>query len=695
MLHGQQVLSNLTMRRLKQVLSNYFTKNTDLPCLNAVNGKMFVSSGIRRQKTVCRILHHKGWLPTSISGHASAFAGWGRKKSGLDTLILAESYRKPFYGLEDGFLRSVGIGQNGEPPLSIIMDGTGIYYDATAPSWLENRLNCKDALLNLNVQDCRDNIALLQQSGHSKYNHFSRHNNTFIDKGNYVLIIDQTRNDPSISYGMANALTFEIMLEKAKYENPSKRILIKSHPAVIAGAAQGHFDLADKSVDFILSEINPWQLLEGADKVYTVSSGMGMEALIAGKTVHCFGMPFYAGWGLTNDELKIDRRTSSVSIENLFSAAYLEYPTYYDPYLDKITTFERVVELLSFMRKQNDLNRQKTICVGMSKWKQPSVAAFLRSTSQEPEFYKSREKALRKATKQDARIVIWASKSTRVYEDNCKKQNVSLVKMEDGFLRSNGLGSDLIPPLSLVLDRTGIYYDPTQMSDLEKFIEEGNFSQTVMHAVKSIKLNIINAGLTKYNVGNSERINRLPPKGQRKIILVPGQVADDQSIRMGTLGSNVCTNIDLLKRTREDNPDAFIIYKPHPDVEAGNRHGWISPHKLLEFADYIASDVSTNYALSVCDEVWTLTSLIGFEALLRDKVVVCFGLPFYAGWGLTRDHIKCSRRTRSATLDEVFAAAYIQYSSYIFLGLNGYMRMPPDLAPEILTRKNKSLGTLR
>jgi capsular polysaccharide export protein len=33
------------------------------------------------------------------------------------------------------------------------------------------------------------------------------------------------------------------------------------------------------------------------------------------------------------------------------------------------------------------------------------------------------------------------------------------------------------------------------------------------------------------------------------------------------------------------------------------------------------------------NEVWTMTSLLGFEALIRGKSVTCLGLPFYCGWG--------------------------------------------------------------
>src|SRR5699024_3230805 len=71
------------------------------------------------------------------------------------------------------------------------------------------------------------------------------------------------------------------------------------------------------------------------------------------------------------------------------------------------------------------------------------------------------------------------------------------------------------------------------------------------------------------------------------------------------------------------------------------------------------------------DEVHVLTSLAGFEALLRDKKVVWYGVPFYAGWGLTEgirgenEHPAFARRKPSLTMDERVAAVLIDYPSYV------------------------------
>jgi capsular polysaccharide export protein len=60
-----------------------------------------------------------------------------------------------------------------------------------------------------------------------------------------------------------------------------------------------------------------------------------------------------------------------------------------------------------------------------------------------------------------------------------------------------------------------------------------------------------------------------------------------------------------------------------------------------------------------------MTSLAGFEALIRGKSVTTHGQPFYAGWGLTEDLCPVARRTRNRSLDELVAAALILYPTYL------------------------------
>src|SRR5437762_920638 len=60
--------------------------------------------------------------------------------------------------------------------------------------------------------------------------------------------------------------------------------------------------------------------------------------------------------------------------------------------------------------------------------------------------------------------------------------DVALIRVEDGFLRSVGLGAELARPLSWVLDRTGVYYDATRPSDLEQLLESWEFTPQLLRS---------------------------------------------------------------------------------------------------------------------------------------------------------------------------------------------------------------------
>jgi capsular polysaccharide export protein len=113
-------------------------------------------------------------------------------------------------------------------------------------------------------------------------------------------------------------------------------------------------------------------------------------------------------------------------------------------------------------------------------------------------------------------------------------------------------------------------------------------------------------------------------------------------------------------------PDAFITYKPHPDVEAGHRVGAIPQQVALRLADEIVHDQPIGALIDLVDEVHVNTSLAGFEALLRGRSVITHGVPFYAGWGLTRDlGLVPSRRATKRTVDELVAAVLLLYPRYL------------------------------
>lgn len=262
-------------------------------------------------------------------------------------------------------------------------------------------------------------------------------------------------------------------------------------------------------------------------------------------------------------------------------------------------------------------------------------------------------------------LILWGS-AARPHE---VPEDLPVVRMEDGFLRSVGLGAELTRPLSWVVDTRGMYYDAAQPSDLEWLLENVTFSNECLARAAALRRAVVEAGVTKYNVGLGEWSR---PEDSAKVILVPGQVESDASIARGA--AQVRANMALLRAVREANPDAYVVYKPHPDVEARLRILGHREDEADRWCDECVSDIPMEVMLEGVDEVHTITSLSGFEALLRGKGVTCYGQPFYAGWGLTRDIHSIPRRRRTLTLDQLVAGALIAYPLYLDIdgeGLSG------------------------
>ena len=303
---------------------------------------------------------------------------------------------------------------------------------------------------------------------------------------------------------------------------------------------------------------------------------------------------------------------------------------------------------------------------GFSYWKHDFISPFFSKEEQKkirfinPIFKKNYfQKAMKKGLSEAQRVYIWGKKPFPQVEEYAKEHGIALYRVEDGFIRSVGLGSDLTRPYSLVIDSRGIYFDPSNESDLEHILEHAIIDEATLERAQKLIAYMVEKKLSKYNL--YENVPIAIPKGKR-VLLVPGQVEDDASIRYGAFGMN---NLKLLQKVREKNPSSYIVYKPHPDVLAGNRVGNVPKEEALRYADAVVSEVGIDSVLEVCDEVHTMTSLVGFEALLRSKEVYTYGTPFYAGWGVTNDEKKIPRRTKKRSVEELAAAAFLLYPKYI------------------------------
>jgi capsular polysaccharide export protein len=213
-------------------------------------------------------------------------------------------------------------------------------------------------------------------------------------------------------------------------------------------------------------------------------------------------------------------------------------------------------------------------------------------------------------------------------------------------------------------------------------LQTKEFSPDLLERALLLRERIVRTGLTKYNVGSSIWHR---PTGVRRVILVPGQVENDASLQFGAPG--IHTNLGLLRSVRGLNPDVYLIYKPHPDVAAGLKAKGEREDQVVKWCDEVVNEVSMGELLPVVDAVHVLTSLAGFEALLRGKSVTCYGQPFYAGWGLTNDVMPISRRTRQLTLDQLVAGVLLLYPTYVSY-TTGDFSTPEQALDDLLTWRN-------
>jgi capsular polysaccharide export protein len=471
----------------------------------------------------------------------------------------------------------------------------------------------------------------------------------------------------------------EAMLAAARAEAGAGNVIVLA-PAGTGGRGLRSVldEAAAAGAAVVTRPVDPWAAIERASRVYAAGGETGFLALIAGREVRSFAPDFYTGWGLTGDDAALSSKPFRRSLDEVFAGACLLATRYLDPFRTTAASFEDVLDILSLWRGLETVNRGIAVCVGMSFWKRRQVADFLRSTAGAPRFRRSVEGALAAARRRPGgAVAVWASRAPEGLAEAARQYGVPLLRVEDGFVRSVGLGADFMPAASLVLDRRGMYFDPTRESDLELLLRETAFDEQLIERARRLIALIVARGITKYNLPAGAVALAAPP--DRRRLFVPGQVEDDLSVRLG--GGGVRGNLELLRRVRAANPDAFILYKPHPDVEAGHRKGAVPDALARQFADVVIRDVSTASVLDGIDELHTLTSLAGFEALLRRRKVVVYGRPFYAGWGLTVD-LAMPTRGRSLSLEELVAGVLICYPRY----LDPVTRLPcgPELVVERL-----------
>lgn len=610
--------------------------------------------------------------PDATPQPGDALVGWGQKANTRQIKQTAQALGLPYWQLEDGFIGYIGHPARGGKAVSLIADPVGIYYDARQPSQLEQLIAtpCDAAML----ERAQRLMGELVRLGVTKYNCYASRpahpvgnasaglsargehgglpatlaQRLLQDARPKVLLVDQVAGDLSIPGALASEADFVAMVEAARRNHPDARLLLRTHPDTRFGKKSGvlaRLQLDD--VEVVADHCHPHALLNRVEAVYTVSSQLGFEALLLGKPVYCFGMPFYAGWGLTFDSKQCERRKVQVSLPQLAAAALILYPRYLDPVLGQRCEVEEVLTIVA--RQQKAAPRWRRLyLVGFSLWKRAFMQAFCHHLADELRFVRTPPKRLTG----DEQVLVWGSRHPDL---------TSAIRVEDGFIRSRGLGSNLCRPSSLSIDPVGIYFDSRMPSGLEQLLNYQQLTEADVNRGSALIDLLRQHRVSKYNVSAPQHYT--PPADGRTLVLVVGQVDGDASILTGS--PTIRSNEQLLWAVRAAKPEAHILFKPHPDVVAGNRAGAISAACLAECVDSQVLDIGLTSLYPHVDELHTMTSLSGFEALVQGVKVTTWGQPFYSGWGLTTDAHPPARRQRSLPLAALVYLTLVAYPLYI------------------------------
>ena len=268
----------------------------------------------------------------------------------------------------------------------------------------------------------------------------------------------------------------------------------------------------------------------------------------------------------------------------------------------------------------------------------------------------------------DVTVFVWSYKYPAALNDICAANDINMVYVEDGFIRSIGLGIKKSAPLSLVFDQSAMHFDRSRVSGLDRLLNTVDFSnEPYALALADRVITLAKSGVTKYIAAESteniaDHFYREP--GVRNI-LVLGQVEDDMSILCGMEQPLTCN--DLVRMVALNNPEANIFYRPHPEAIERRKKHYSNPNDVKGMCQIVGRRWSLIETFQIVDEVHAMTSLAGFEAAIQGLEVHTYGMPFYAGWGFTTDFGLSDiarKRQRSLSLREVIAGAYVLYPQY-------------------------------
>ena len=610
----------------------------------------------------------------------------------------ARALNLPVVNLEDGFIRSIGIGLSGETSVSVCFDDQTAFYDATKPSQLELWINRGVPLTQAEHTRARAVIDRIVAQKITKYNFAPYVPIVRPDQTRKaILVVDQRAGDVSIEKGLASPETFVQMVDAALSFADTHDILIKTHPDANIGGKDSAIGGATLSraaqhpaVTLVTEDMHPYSLIDNVEKVFVVSSGMGFEALLAGREVWCFGAPFYAGWGLTRDHVALARRTARPTLEAVFHAFYIEHTRYYDPIADKPGQIEAAIDYIllqrpwSLERCQNAAPRvlrqqpvrdartaalkeafDKMYCLGFPERLEAWLDAHFPGSPRAANFDEAVIVELGQA--QRPALLVHEGTPQPGMQALAARRNIPVIHARKGLVAwAQAHGPELLP-YALSLDAKGV-----PACDIEHLLLTHDFSSDPALLARAAALRPRVAAL---GLADGYKLPRHPapygPKTGRRVLVLGVE-------RQGTPAAQAAPDANIVAQVKSEDPMAQIVY------HCINAHAQ-DLSKIQPTAQICTLALCPDDLFDGVDHVYTSERDDGFVALLRGLPVTTFGQPIYAGWGLTDDRAKLPERGRVLNLDALVAGLLLLHPAYIEPGTSTALT-----AEDVLDRLERS-----
>jgi len=595
--------------------------------------------------------------PLRRAGDADFVVGWGTKPTARHARAYAKTTGLPYVAIEDGFLRSAGSASAKLPPVSVVLDDLGIYYEAGRRSRVETLIRSAPHFGKDIKQIAADGFELFLRHRLTKYNTVS--SDPEPRRPHYrVMLVDQVFGDQSIAGGLASAASFRRMIDTALETFPAASIAVKVHPDVLAGRARGYIDRValDHGLAVIADMGNPHDLLDHVDALWTVTSQLGLEAAFKGLPVRCFGVPFYAGWGLTEDtpdnptaRTALVRRGAERDALDLFAAAYVAYPNYADPVGGRPISLPEAIDRLVLWRDRAECNRGDVVCAGWPLTRRAAARAYFHDGGGTLTFSSGRA-AVRAAKVGNGRLLSW--QAPKPVAAACAAGLDAAVVRETPLRVLDPCPPGAVPA-ALEVDGRAARDGGASHAGLIWSLHHYPFTEAERDRAAAVIEDLLPAP--------PARTEPATPT-DRKTIVVLGERF--QSWRADET-SGFRNNRQFLRMVRAEHRDALLLYVEHPDVARRMAPGWLTPGQIAANADQVLSLQEMLSGTVDIDEVHTIASDTGFWALMAGLDVTCWGRPFYAGWGVTRDRQAFPDRVRRLSPADLAAAVLILGARYV------------------------------